>query len=67
MQQITASVMVSIQGQGMVPPTEAQILFSTVPLWSVLFTALALQEEAGGVLTWVGGAAMVAAGVVGAL
>jgi drug/metabolite transporter (DMT)-like permease len=56
-----------LQGQSLVGPTEAQILFSTVPLWSVLLVALLLGGEDGGLYTWLGGATMVVAGVVAAL
>ena len=64
---LTLGMLCLLQGQSLVSPTEAQILFSTVPLWSILFVTLALGGEGGGLSTWLGGAAMVVAGVVAAL
>ena len=52
------------QGQSTVPPADAQIIFSTVPLWSAAFAWLLLGGEVMGEYTWVGGAAILAAGVI---
>lgn len=46
------------------PPAEAQVIFSSVPLWSAGFAWLLLGGEELGPLTWVGGGALVAAGLV---
>lgn len=48
----------------MVPPAEAQVIFSTVPLWSVAFAFLLLGGEPLSQYTLVGGAAVVAAGLI---
>ena len=44
-----------------------QVIFSSVPLWSVALAAAALHDEHAGPLTWAGGTAVVAAGFVSAL
>lgn len=46
------------------PPAEAQVIFSSVPLWSAGFAWLLLGGEELGPLTWVGGGALVVAGLV---
>ena len=56
-----------VKGQRSVSPTTAQVIFSSVPLWSVALAAAALHDERAGPLTWAGGAAVVAAGLVSAL
>ena len=53
-----------LQGQAVVPPAEAQVIFSTVPLWSVAFAFLLLGGEPMSEKTWIGGAAVVAAGLI---
>lgn len=53
-----------LQGQKDVPPAEAQILFSSVPLWSAAFAWLLLGGEDLGPLTWLGGSTLVAAGLL---
>lgn len=52
------------QGQSTVAPADAQIIFSTVPAWSAAFAWLLLGGEVMGQFTWVGGAAVLAAGVI---
>ena len=61
------SAFLHIKGQSMVSPTDAQVVFATVPLWSALLAALFLPGEHVGTLTWVGGAGMLLAGLVAAL
>ena len=53
-----------VQGQAVVPPAEAQVIFSTVPLWSVAFAFLLLGGEPMSEKTWIGGAAVVVAGLI---
>ena len=53
-----------VKGQSMVTATEAQLVFSTVPLWSAVLAALTLPNEHLGPLTCLGAAMMVLAGVV---
>lgn len=53
-----------LQGQSVVPPAEAQVIFSTVPLWSLAFAFLLLGGEPMSQYTLVGGAAVVAAGLI---
>lgn len=48
----------------MVPPADAQVIFSTTPLWSVAFAFLLLGGEPMSSYTVAGGAAVVAAGVI---
>ena len=48
----------------MVTATEAQLVFSTVPLWSAVIAALTLPNEHLGPLTCLGAAMMVLAGLV---
>lgn len=52
------------KGQSVVPPAEAQIIFSSMPLWSVAFAFLLLGGEPMSEKTVVGGAAVVAAGFI---
>lgn len=61
------SAYLHVKGQSMVGPTDAQIVFSTVPLWSALLAAWFLPGEQVGPLSWAGGALMVLAGLIGAL
>ncbi|PRW51150.1 Drug Metabolite transporter superfamily [Chlorella sorokiniana] len=56
-----------VKGQSLVPPTAAQIVFCSVPLWSVLLAAAVLPGEAVGSATLLGGAVVAAAGLVAAL
>ena len=60
------SAYLHVKGQSMVGPTDAQVVFATVPLWSALLASAVLPGEHVGPLTWVGGACMVLAGVVAA-
>lgn len=48
----------------MVPPADAQVIFSTVPLWSIAFAFLLLGGEPLSEKTLLGGAAVVAAGII---
>ncbi len=52
------------QGQKRVPAAQAQIIFSSLPLWSALFAALLLQGERMGAFGWAGGLLIICAGVV---
>lgn len=52
------------QGQSVVPPADAQVIFSTMPLWSIAFAFLLLGGEPLSEYTVVGGAAVVAAGII---
>lgn len=52
------------QGQSVVPPADAQVIFSTVPLWSIAFAFLLLGGEPLTGYTVAGGAAVVAAGLI---
>ena len=54
----------AVQGQATVPPADAQVIFSTVPLWSIAFAFLLLGGEPMSQWTFVGGAAVVAAGLI---
>lgn len=56
-----------MQGQSLVPPTAAQIVFCSVPLWSALLAAAVLPGEAVSSATLLGGAVVAAAGLVAAL
>lgn len=56
-----------LQGQTLVSPTAAQIVFCTVPVWSALLAAAELPGEAVGPVTLAGGAVVAAAGVVASL
>lgn len=53
-----------VKGQSLVSATEAQLVFSTVPLWSAIIAAIILPNEHLGPLTWLGGAMMIVAGLV---
>lgn len=55
-----------LQGQSLVSPSAAQIVFCTVPVWSALLAAAALPGEPIGQGTWLGGAVVAAAGLVAA-
>lgn len=61
------SAYLHVKGQAMVSPTDAQIVFSTVPLWSALLAAVALPDEVVGPLAWAGGFGMLLAGLIAAL
>jgi drug/metabolite transporter (DMT)-like permease len=52
------------QGQKKVPAAEAQIIFSSLPLWSALFAAALLEGEKMGGIGWAGGLLIVCAGIV---
>lgn len=53
-----------LQGQSKVPAASAQIIFSSLPLWSAFFAALLLHGEKMGVLGWLGGLTILVAGIV---
>lgn len=53
-----------VKGQSMVTATEAQLVFSTVPLWSAVMAAATLPDEHIGPLTCLGACLMVLAGYV---
>ncbi len=55
---------VSAQGQSKVPAAQAQIIFSSLPLWSALFAALLLHGEKMGIYGWLGGLIILLAGIV---
>jgi drug/metabolite transporter (DMT)-like permease len=59
-----AAAFLHAKGQSVVPPADAQVIFSTTPLWSVAFAFLLLGGEPLSSYTVAGGAAVVAAGVV---
>jgi drug/metabolite transporter (DMT)-like permease len=61
------AALLHVKGQSLVSPTNAQIVFCSVPLWSALLAAVVLPGEAVGAATWGGGAAIGAAGLVAAL
>jgi drug/metabolite transporter (DMT)-like permease len=56
-----------LQGQRLVSPAAARIVFCSVPLFAALISAALLPSEAVGMTTWVGGAVVAAAGLVAAL
>ncbi len=53
-----------LQGQSKVPAAQAQIIFSSLPLWSAFFAGLLLHGEKMGVLGWLGGLTILFAGLV---
>ncbi|GAB4814293.1 hypothetical protein N2152v2_001339 [Parachlorella kessleri] len=53
-----------VRGLRDVPPGEAQVIFSTTPLWAAAFSWLLLGGEQLGGLTWAGGASIVVAGLL---
>lgn len=55
-----------VQGQSLVSPSAAQIVFCTIPIWSALLAAAVLPGEPVGQGTWLGGAVVAAAGLVAA-
>ncbi|EFJ52106.1 hypothetical protein VOLCADRAFT_86926 [Volvox carteri f. nagariensis] len=56
-----------VLGQQTVPPAQAQVLFSSTPLWSALLAQLLLPGEAMGPLAWLGGAVMLGASLLASL
>ncbi|KAK9824226.1 hypothetical protein WJX72_008663 [[Myrmecia] bisecta] len=52
------------KGQTTVPAAQSQVIYSSMPLWSALFAYLLLSGETMGPSGWVGGAAIVTAGLV---
>lgn len=54
------------QGQKSVPPAQAQVVFSSKPLWAAGLAWVLLGGEQLGPLTWLGGGVLVAAGLVAA-
>lgn len=60
-------VPMQVQGQSLVQPAAAQIMFCSVPLWSGLLAAAVLPGEQVGLLTVVGGTLVAGAGLVAAL
>jgi drug/metabolite transporter (DMT)-like permease len=61
------SAYLHVKGQSLVGPTDAQVVFSAVPLWSAVIAAIVLPGETVGPLAWVGGGGLLLAGVVAAL
>ena len=53
-----------LQGQKYVAPAQAQVIFSSKPLWAAGLAWVLLGGEELGPLTWAGGAAVAAAGLV---
>eukprot|EP00192_Tetraselmis_astigmatica_P004521 CAMPEP_0117660632 /NCGR_PEP_ID=MMETSP0804-20121206/7070_1 /TAXON_ID=1074897 /ORGANISM="Tetraselmis astigmatica, Strain CCMP880" /LENGTH=436 /DNA_ID=CAMNT_0005467371 /DNA_START=375 /DNA_END=1685 /DNA_ORIENTATION=- len=49
-------------GQSNVAPSQAQIIFSSVPLWSALLAVLILHEQPMGLIGWTGGLFIIAGG-----
>ena len=58
------SAYLHVKGQSMVSPTDAQIIFTSVPLWSAIIASIFLPDEKIGALTWIGGAGLVSAGLI---
>ncbi|GIL99653.1 hypothetical protein Vretimale_4767 [Volvox reticuliferus] len=56
-----------VLGQQTVPPAQAQVLFSSTPLWSAVIAQLLLPGEAMGPLAWFGGAVMLGASLLASL
>ncbi|KAJ9533472.1 hypothetical protein QJQ45_026533 [Haematococcus lacustris] len=56
-------------GQKNVPPAQAQVIYSTTPLWAAAFAFLALDasDEAMGGIAWAGAAVMLASSLLTAL
>lgn len=56
-------------GQKSVPPAQAQVIYSTTPLWAAGFALLALDasDEAMGSIAWVGAAIMLGSSLMTAL
>jgi drug/metabolite transporter (DMT)-like permease len=61
------SAYLHVKGQSLVGPTDAQVVFSAVPLWSAVIAAILLPGETVGPLAWVGGGGLLLAGLVAAL
>lgn len=53
-----------LQGQKTVAPAQAQVIFSSKPLWSAGLAWFLLGGEELGPMTWVGGATLVVAGLI---
>ncbi|KAG2442627.1 hypothetical protein HXX76_002712 [Chlamydomonas incerta] len=56
-----------VLGQTIVPPAQAQVLFSSTPLWAALMAGLLLPGESMGPLAWLGGAVMLGASLLASL
>lgn len=54
----------ALQGQSKVPSSQAQIFYSSTPIWSAIIAMLVLREEGMGSLGWLGGFGILAAGLV---
>lgn len=52
------------QGQGKVSSSQAQIYYSSTPIWSALLAMLLLEGESMGPMGWLGGAGIVVAGLI---
>ncbi|CAL5219340.1 g1154 [Coccomyxa viridis] len=52
------------QGQSKVPAPQAQIIFSSLPLWSAFFAAVLMQGDSMGPSGWAGGLLIIAAGLI---
>ena len=53
-----------MQGQSKVPAPQAQIIFSSLPLWSAFFAAVLMQGDTMGPSGWAGGLLIIAAGLI---
>lgn len=58
------AVSVVSQGQSKVPAPQAQIIFSSLPLWSAFFAAVLAQGDSMGPSGWAGGFLILAAGLI---
>lgn len=57
----------SLQGQGLIAPTPARVIFASSPLFSAVISYYLLPGELVGKMTWVGGSMIAAAGLAAAL
>ena len=62
-----ATVMISsadLQGQKIVPASQSQLIYGTVPCWSAAI-GMGFMHETAGAFTWAGGALVLAASLWG--
>ena len=54
----------SLQGQSKASSSQAQIFYSSTPIWSALIAMILLREEGMSSLGWLGGLGILTAGII---
>ena len=55
-----------VQGQSKASSSQAQIFYSSTPIWSAVIAMAVLREDSMGSLGWLGGFGILLAGIIAA-